>query len=144
MAQAHLRWVHVVAMPPTAFLKRPYQWLKALSHFRGTVSGGPNFAYELCTSKVTDVELETLDLRSWRMAYCAAEPVRARTFVVSPSASPPADSAPRPSAPVMAWQRPASYVSAGDFRTRRSSSLSGSQNSRATRRRRGDGSDGSP
>lgn len=71
---------HGVAMAPSAFLKRPFHWLKALSRFRGTVSGGPNFAYELCASKVSDAELEELDLRGWRMAYCAAEPVRAQTL----------------------------------------------------------------
>ena len=107
---------HVVAMPPAAFLKRPYQWLKALSHFRGTVSGGPNFAYELCTSKITDVELETLDLRSWRMAYCAAEPVRARTIRRFTERFAPCGFRPEAFCPGYGMAEAGLLVSAGDFR----------------------------
>lgn len=69
-----------VAMPPTAFLKRPSRWLEALSRYRGAVSGAPNFAFELCAGRVTDEELDALDLSSWRVAYCGAEPVRPATI----------------------------------------------------------------
>ncbi len=34
-------------MPPGAFLQRPARWLEAISRYRATTSGGPNFAYEL-------------------------------------------------------------------------------------------------
>lgn len=69
-----------ILMPPAAFLQRPYQWLKAISHYRGTTSGGPNFAYQLCTDKVTPEQRQTLDLSSWSVAFNGAEPVRQETL----------------------------------------------------------------
>lgn len=68
-----------VLMSPMAFLQRPYRWLQAISKYRGTTSGGPNFAYELCLQKVTPEQRDRLDLSSWQVAFNGAEPVRADT-----------------------------------------------------------------
>ena len=65
-----------VLMPPAAFLQRPYHWLQAISSYRGTTSGAPNFAYELCVQKVTPEQRSTLDLSSWSVAFNGAEPIR--------------------------------------------------------------------
>jgi acyl-CoA synthetase (AMP-forming)/AMP-acid ligase II len=70
----------LVLMSPVAFLKRPARWLEAISHFRATTSGGPNFAYDLCTQRVTDEVRSLLDLSSWRVAFCGAEPIRDITY----------------------------------------------------------------
>ncbi|HEU4726518.1 MAG TPA: SDR family NAD(P)-dependent oxidoreductase, partial [Kofleriaceae bacterium] len=70
----------VTFMPPLAFLKHPLRWLRAISEFRATISGGPNFAYDLCVAKVTDDERAGLDLSSWSLAFTGAEPVRAETL----------------------------------------------------------------
>uniref|UniRef100_UPI0013D93625 non-ribosomal peptide synthetase n=1 Tax=Pyxidicoccus caerfyrddinensis TaxID=2709663 RepID=UPI0013D93625 len=67
-------------MSPLAFLQRPARWLRAISTFRGTTSGGPNFAYDLCVRKVTDAERVGLDLSSWDVAFNGAEPVRTATL----------------------------------------------------------------
>ncbi|MGC1375083.1 MAG: condensation domain-containing protein, partial [Anaerolineales bacterium] len=67
-------------MPPTAFLQKPARWLQAISRYRGTVSGGPNFAYEFCAQKITDEQKKGLDLSSWEVAYCGAEPIRKETL----------------------------------------------------------------
>ncbi|NEU79520.1 non-ribosomal peptide synthetase [Nostoc sp. UIC 10630] len=64
-------------MAPTSFLVRPMRWLEAISRYKATHSGAPNFAYQLCVDKVTREQLATLDLSSWRMALNGAEPVRA-------------------------------------------------------------------
>ncbi|MEH2186433.1 MAG: amino acid adenylation domain-containing protein [Nostoc sp.] len=69
-----------IIMPPTSFLQRPYRWLQAISHYKGTTSGGPNFAYELCTQKITPEQKETLDLSSWSVAFNGAEPIRYDTL----------------------------------------------------------------
>lgn len=66
-------------MAPVSFLQRPVRWLKAVSRYRGTVSGGPNFAYQLCADKVDPKECEALDLSSWNVAFNGAEPVRYAT-----------------------------------------------------------------
>jgi acyl-CoA synthetase (AMP-forming)/AMP-acid ligase II len=78
--QPLMRGRHCILMAPQSFLQRPVRWLQAISHYRATVSGGPNFAYELCTRRITPEQRETLDLSSWYAAYNGAEPVRADTL----------------------------------------------------------------
>ena len=65
----------LVLIPPEVFLGTPAIWLRAISRFRGTISPAPNFAYGLCLKRVSDRELEGVDLRSWRYALNGAEPV---------------------------------------------------------------------
>lgn len=67
----------LVLMEPQAFLRRPGRWLRAISDHRATISGGPNFAFDLCVRKVGDEERKGLDLSSWRLCYNGAEPIRA-------------------------------------------------------------------
>lgn len=67
-------------MPAVAFLMRPVRWLQAVSRYQATISGGPNFAYELCVRGITSAQRETLDLSSWDVAYNGAEPIRADTM----------------------------------------------------------------
>ena len=68
-----------IAMSPLHFLQRPARWLRAISKYRADISGGPNFAYDLCTRKV-DLATEQLDLSSWDVAFNGAEVVRASTL----------------------------------------------------------------
>lgn len=69
----------VVLMSPLDFLSRPKRWLWALHRYRGTLSAAPNFAYEICLAKLTEQDLQGLDLSSWRGAFNGAEPVSAAT-----------------------------------------------------------------
>ncbi|HEY9422517.1 MAG TPA: AMP-binding protein, partial [Thermoanaerobaculia bacterium] len=69
-----------VLMSPVSFLQRPMRWLEAISRYRATTSGGPNFAYELCLRKADPEALAGLDLASWRVAFNGAEPVRPSTL----------------------------------------------------------------
>ncbi|HYG61640.1 MAG TPA: amino acid adenylation domain-containing protein, partial [Thermoanaerobaculia bacterium] len=69
-----------VLMAPLSFLQRPALWLEAVSRYRATTSGGPNFAYDLCVRKVSEEEKAGLDLASWEVAFNGAEPVRADTL----------------------------------------------------------------
>ena len=69
----------LVLMSPLAFLTRPQRWLWTIHKHRGTLTAAPNFAYELCLSKVDDRDLEGLDLSSLRMALNGAEPVSSNT-----------------------------------------------------------------
>ena len=66
-------------MSPFTFLKRPISWLEAISRFAGTHSGGPNFAYEYCVRKTSVGQRASLNLQSWRMASCGAEPIQKET-----------------------------------------------------------------
>src|SRR6185369_14116547 len=69
-----------VLMAPVAFLQSPVRWPRAVSRYRATTSGGPNFAYDLCVRKIPEKEREGLDLSSWTVAFNGAEPVRAGTL----------------------------------------------------------------
>lgn len=68
-----------VHMPPVAFLKQPVRWLRAISRYRGTHSGGPNFGYELCVRRISPEQRADLDLSSWELALNGAEPIRLST-----------------------------------------------------------------
>jgi 1-acyl-sn-glycerol-3-phosphate acyltransferase len=73
--------MRLVVMSPLTFLVRPERWLWAIHRHGGTLSPGPNFAYELCLRRIEDSALDGLDLRSWRMAFNGAEPVSADTIL---------------------------------------------------------------
>jgi fatty-acyl-CoA synthase len=70
----------VTFLPPLLFLKRPVRWLEAISKHKGSISFGPNFAYALCVKRIKDSELAGIDLSSWRVAGCGAEPIRAENL----------------------------------------------------------------
>jgi len=71
---------HSVSMPPEAFLQRPARWLRMINRFGVRTSGGPNFAYDLCTQRIPDEDLLDLDLSGWEIAFNGSEPVRASTL----------------------------------------------------------------
>jgi len=72
--------VPVVVLSPLAFLSRPVRWLRAFDRYRGTLGAAPNFAYELAAAKVSDADIEGLDLSAWRAALNGAEPVLPATL----------------------------------------------------------------
>lgn len=66
-------------MSPLSFIKDPLGWLRIITDRRATISGGPNFAYALCEKAlVFNPEIE-LDLSTWSIAFCGAEPVKSQT-----------------------------------------------------------------
>ncbi len=67
-------------MKPAAFLRRPERWLQQISSWQCTISGAPNFAYELCLKKITERQKVDLDLSSWTLAFSGAEPIRLDTL----------------------------------------------------------------
>ena len=69
-----------VSISPATFLQSPITWLAAISKYRATISGGPNFAYDLCIRKITDEQRATLDLSSWALAFVGAEPIEPGTL----------------------------------------------------------------
>jgi 1-acyl-sn-glycerol-3-phosphate acyltransferase len=70
----------LVLMSPLDFLARPERWLRAIDAHGGTLSGGPNFAFDLCLRRIRDADIEGLDLSTWRVAFNGAEPVSPRTL----------------------------------------------------------------
>ena len=70
----------ITFLPPLLFLKRPARWLQAITRHRGSISFGPNFAYALCVKRIRESEMAGLDLSSWRVAGCGAEPIRAENL----------------------------------------------------------------
>ena len=70
----------LVLMSPQAFLRSPLSWLRAISDYKVTTSGGPDFAYDLCAQIATHKDCSKLDLSSWAVAFNGSEPVRAETI----------------------------------------------------------------
>lgn len=68
--------VHLIA--PEQFIMRPGRWLSLIGEVGGTISAAPNFAYELCVSRIQDVN--DLKLHSWRAALNGAEAVHSTTL----------------------------------------------------------------
>jgi len=69
-----------VVMAPNVFLREPVKWLQAVTEFRATTTGAPNFAYDLCVKKIASEQKASLDLSTLQVAYNGAEPVRAETL----------------------------------------------------------------
>ena len=70
----------VVFLPPLLFLKRPIAWFQAITRHKGSISWAPNFAFALCAKRIRERDLEGIDLSSWRVAGCGAEPIRPETL----------------------------------------------------------------
>jgi acyl-CoA synthetase (AMP-forming)/AMP-acid ligase II len=71
----------VILMSPLLFLQNPLRWLNAISNYRATTSGGPNFAYDLCVRKFKPELATNLDLSSWQVAFNGAEPINYETLI---------------------------------------------------------------
>ncbi|MBX3211948.1 MAG: fatty acyl-AMP ligase [Labilithrix sp.] len=72
--------IPIVFLPPLLFLKRPVSWFQAFTRHKGTIAYAPNFAFALCVKRIRDRELENIDLSTWRVAGCGAEPIRPETL----------------------------------------------------------------
>jgi 1-acyl-sn-glycerol-3-phosphate acyltransferase len=67
-------------MSPLSFLRRPATWLRAMHRYRATLSAAPNFAFELCVTKVDAADIEGVDLSALRLVANGAEPVSVQTL----------------------------------------------------------------
>jgi acyl-CoA synthetase (AMP-forming)/AMP-acid ligase II len=72
--------IRCILMPAYSFIQKPARWLRAITRYQGTTSGAPNFAFDLCSQRITDQQIQELDLSSWDLAYCGAERIRAETL----------------------------------------------------------------
>ena len=70
----------VTLMSPLMFLQNPLRWLRAISNYQATTSGGPNFAYDLCVRKFRTEQATGLDLSNWEVAFDGAEPINYETL----------------------------------------------------------------
>jgi acyl-CoA synthetase (AMP-forming)/AMP-acid ligase II/acyl carrier protein len=62
-------------MSPTAFIKQPVRWLKAIAYYGATHSQAPNFAYAYGLKRITTAERDTINLSHWQAVGNAAEPI---------------------------------------------------------------------
>ena len=69
-----------IIIAPAMFVQNPFVWLDTISRFGANVSGGPNFAYDLCVRKITAEQRAELDLSSWSVAFIGAETVDPATL----------------------------------------------------------------
>jgi len=69
-----------VMMSSNAFIQSPVRWLQAITKYRATCAGGPNFSWDYCVRMVSDNDKQGLDLSSLMTAFNGAEPIRAETI----------------------------------------------------------------
>ncbi|MFG3052176.1 fatty acyl-AMP ligase [Kitasatospora sp. NPDC048239] len=72
--------IPVTLMSPVGFLRRPLAWLRMVSRYGATITGAPNFAYDLCVRRATDADVAGLDLSGVELTFTGAEPVRPETL----------------------------------------------------------------
>ena len=72
---------HSVLMSPVRFIKNPLTWFTAITEFKGSICGAPNFAFDHCLKRIKPHQLAGINLSSWRIAFNAAEPVDAETLM---------------------------------------------------------------
>jgi acyl-CoA synthetase (AMP-forming)/AMP-acid ligase II len=70
----------VYLMQSMEFASNPLSWLRAISKYKATVSGGPDTAYATCVGLLDDEAAEAFDLSQWRVAFNGAEPIKATTI----------------------------------------------------------------
>jgi acyl-CoA synthetase (AMP-forming)/AMP-acid ligase II len=73
-----------VLMPPLAFLQRPERWLQAISRYRATISGGPNFAFDRCAARLDRQKFHGIDSPPGAPRSAAPNPSERRLCSVSP------------------------------------------------------------
>jgi acyl-CoA synthetase (AMP-forming)/AMP-acid ligase II len=78
--QALYLGVPCILLTPSRFLQKPFRWLQAITRYKATTSGAPNFAYDLCTSRITIEQIAKLDLSAWRVAFNGSEAIQAATL----------------------------------------------------------------
>ena len=71
----------LVFMPPVSFIRKPICWLKAITKYKATVTGGPNFSYDFCVENIKENALENIDLSSCKVYFNGAEPIKANTIL---------------------------------------------------------------
>lgn len=108
----------VVLLSPVSFLQRPVRWLETISRFRATISGGPNFAYDLCARRVTPEQSAGLDLSGWRAALNGAEPIRLQTLEAFEAAFAPCGFSAKSWSPCYGLAESTLFVSGGPLQRR--------------------------
>ncbi len=72
--------VKCILMSPSSFIQRPVRWLKMISDYRATSSGGPDFAFRYCVRNIRPKQMSGIDLSCWKVAFSGSEMVRAETL----------------------------------------------------------------
>lgn len=80
MLQPLFAGLHSIVMSPLDFLRQPANWLRMISKYQATTSGGPNFSYDLCIAAIKPEELEGVDLSSWNVAFNGSEMIKEGTI----------------------------------------------------------------
>ncbi|MFI1996538.1 fatty acyl-AMP ligase [Actinoplanes sp. NPDC020271] len=105
-----LRGSYVLLMEPISFVRHPVRWLRTMAEHDLQVTFAPNFAYELCTERISDDEVATLDLSGWRIAGNASEPVNPAVLKAFAGKFAPAGFRPEVFAPIYGMAEATGYI----------------------------------
>jgi acyl-CoA synthetase (AMP-forming)/AMP-acid ligase II len=102
-----------VLLAPVTFVQRPLNWLRAIHEYRAEVAGAPNFAFDLCAQRFRADQMQGVDLSCWKVAFNAAEPVRADTIERFTAAFQPYGFEPRAMRPLYGMAEATLLISSG-------------------------------
>jgi acyl-CoA synthetase (AMP-forming)/AMP-acid ligase II len=69
-----------IMMSPIDFLRTPFKFLQIISNYKAEGFSAPNFSFELLLKKVSDEQLESVDLHSLKWILNGAEVIRLDTL----------------------------------------------------------------
>jgi acyl-CoA synthetase (AMP-forming)/AMP-acid ligase II len=67
--------VPLVLMSPFDWVRAPARLFQAVTHYQGTLTWLPNFAYNFCAQKIRERDLQGVNLSSWRAVINCSEPM---------------------------------------------------------------------
>lgn len=71
--------IPLVLLSPFDWVRAPGRLFQAVSEYGGTLTWLPNFAYNFCSRKVRERDLQGVDLSSWRAVINCSEPMHWRS-----------------------------------------------------------------
>ncbi|WP_025885508.1 AMP-binding protein [Asaia prunellae] len=71
---------HCVLLPPETVAEEPGRWLKAISRYRASFSGGPDFMYDMSVRAISAAQTAVMDLSSWKVAFTGSDHIRPHTI----------------------------------------------------------------
>ena len=72
--------IPVVFIPTISFVKHPGIWMETVHKYRGTITFGPNFAFDLAAKRAHKSSRTGLDLSCLRVLGCGSEPINPKTM----------------------------------------------------------------
>ncbi len=69
-----------IILSPAQFVQNPALWFEAISKYKATYSGGPNFCFDYAIRKIPQDQITSFNLSTLKTLYNGSEPVKTSTL----------------------------------------------------------------